>query len=306
MFFKSLKSSERIFFLSLSPSGTVKCSQAETRQRKRKRQNKGRSIVWITLQADYHSCDEILLLMEQSGRRFSLYGRCFLFLEYSGLFLSCLRHGRAVGLPLFIFVYRPRMVWLFPHWTYPHPPSHSWWPYFSSFAMTSGILIASQEGAFREKYGNVQKHVYPNFQVAKLGTNIEFWKGKRFRCPNEWEDGQTAGRVSTSGVCITWCTSGGDRKRKGCSGTSSGEKAATGRTSNSAFFLLSVWSLISVVGLRLCFVLQAKLTQNVNNSLDSSYRRKTSGETRTSLCFHSKCTLIAHLPKPCSKYFLTY
>lgn len=143
-------------------------------QRKRKRQNKGWSIVWIKLQADYHSCDEILLLMEQNGKHFFLYGHYFLFLEYSGLFLSFVKHGRSVGFPLFVFVYWPWVIWLFPHWTYLCFPSHSWRLYSSSFAMTSRILIASQESLFRGIYGNDNKHVYQNCQVGKLGMNFEF------------------------------------------------------------------------------------------------------------------------------------
>lgn len=49
-----------------TPNGTVKSSQAT-----RKKENKGRGIAWMKLQADYKSRGEILLLREQDGKPFS-------------------------------------------------------------------------------------------------------------------------------------------------------------------------------------------------------------------------------------------
>jgi hypothetical protein len=68
MLSKSLNCTKQIFSWPPppTPNGTVKSSQAT-----RKKENKGRGIAWMKLQADYKSRGEILLLREQDGKPFS-------------------------------------------------------------------------------------------------------------------------------------------------------------------------------------------------------------------------------------------
>lgn len=83
-----------------------------------------------------------------------------------------------------------------------------------------------------------------------------------------------------------------------------GEDAVALTTSNIALLLLSVLEFNSRVRIQdLCFILWAKITQSLGNSLNNSYQRKTILETKPSLYFQSNI-LIAHLSKSNSKYCL--
>lgn len=163
VFFKSLKRTKRLYSSRFLPAGPWR--------RKRKRQNKGPSVVGITLQTDGHSWDEISWPREQNGKHVFLYGHYFLFLEYTGLFHSFVQmaahHLASARSSLFIGL-------TFPTLDSALSASHSWWPSSRSLARTFRILLASQESVFREKYGNDNKHVYQNFYVGTLGMDIEF------------------------------------------------------------------------------------------------------------------------------------
>lgn len=81
IFFKSLNSIKQISFPLCFPNGMIKSPQAEEKTETEQRLKHHVNKVADGLQL----LQEILLLMEQNGKRFFLYGHCFLFLENSVL-----------------------------------------------------------------------------------------------------------------------------------------------------------------------------------------------------------------------------
>lgn len=122
--------------------------------------------MWIDLQTDHNSRDDILLLMEQNGKQLFLNGHYFLFLEYSGLFLSFIPHSRSVGFPGLTCVYWPCNGLTF------LPLDISLLcllPVPIVFVLTFRILTAFWESLFRENMGRIINE----FLSRKAGS--EYW-----------------------------------------------------------------------------------------------------------------------------------